>query len=203
MSLDNESDYVELPQSPVILLPQDQNSNTPSEPQGKTPLDKPSSRDPSDRKTERGRDRVRERLDFGEAEPKKSRDNQAGHDAYNENKENFAVPRSSGPKQSKMPATKPKEATPRTPDPRSSAPKTPASSSTPRSPPVRTSAFRHSATVEQTDKRPHVQRPPQYRSTRGRSPVSKKQQQRASLHESSVYHQCIEYILSYAFSAFW
>lgn len=126
MSLDSEGDYVELPQSPVILVPQDQNWETPRDGLTPTPRDKQSLRERSPRKEERVRGRARERLNFGDPEPKKSKDRAAESGATEEDKENFVVPlpKSPGPRQPRTPA-------PKTPAQRASAVQAPAK---PRSP---------------------------------------------------------------------
>ncbi|KAK7507429.1 hypothetical protein BaRGS_00001364 [Batillaria attramentaria] len=107
MSLDSDNNYVELPQSPVILVPQDQNCETPREGLTPTPRDKQASRDRSPRKDERVRGRARERLVFNDPEPQKPKERSKGElDKAEEDKENFVVPKSPGPRQSKTPAPK-------------------------------------------------------------------------------------------------
>lgn len=158
MSLETDSDYVELPGSPVVLLPQDQNCTTPSD-RPFTPSQKSVSRDSSPRKEERVRGRARERLDFGEVEPRKSRDALREENVkVSEDKENFAVPRSPGPKQQ-----------PRTPAPRTPALKTPMQKA------VGTPTQKAASTPQS--------------SARGKSPVVKKHlQQLASLDDSGRSH---------------
>ena len=157
MSLETDNDYVELSRSPVILLPKDQNCTTPSD-RPFTPSEKSEksiSRDSSPRKDERIRGRARERLDFGNVEPRKSRAIQREeNERAVEDKENFAVPKSPGPKQQ-----------PKTPAPRTLALQTPGQK------------------VVGTPKQKAVGT--QQNNTRGKSPVVKKHlQQLASLDDS-------------------
>ncbi|KAK7111612.1 maternal embryonic leucine zipper kinase-like [Littorina saxatilis] len=160
MCLENDGTYVELSRSPVILMPQDQNCPTPKERLVFTPSEKSTSRETSPRKDERVRGRARERLDFGESEPRSSREPQKTREEpekVTEDKENFAVPRSPGKRQ------------PKTPGPKAPAPRTPGG--TPSQKTVVTPAQRAVGTPQS--------------SSRGKSPIMKKHlQQLASLDDS-------------------
>ncbi|KAL8587769.1 hypothetical protein ACOMHN_020987 [Nucella lapillus] len=126
MSLETDMDCVELARSPVILVPQDRNCSTPSSHSEQTPSEKSLGNDGSSSNGERVRGRARERLDFGEPEPRKNRRTEAGeNEKSSEDKENFAVPKSAAPKQAKTPARKAPVFM--TPGSGSSAPHTPAS----------------------------------------------------------------------------
>ena len=114
MSLEADNTYVEIPSSPIILQPYDQNCITPSKLLELTPSDKPASKHSPPGKEERVRGRARERLDFGQPVFKEGNDLHALRErggGVSENKENFAVPKSPGPKQGKTPAPKTPAAT--------------------------------------------------------------------------------------------
>ncbi|XP_076459027.1 maternal embryonic leucine zipper kinase-like [Babylonia areolata] len=166
MSLETDIDYVELPSSPVVLLPQDQNCTTPSSRSEQTPIIKSTDKDDSSANRERVRGRARERLDFGESDFGRGRISPRKNESAEksgEEKENFAVPKSPPPKQSKTPG--PKAPVFATPVP---APRTPASK-----------------IMQQNIEKTPAQRPTPQRSSK--SPVVKKQrQQLASIDDSSA-----------------
>jgi hypothetical protein len=123
-------DYVELQRSPIILMPQDNNSSqmpvTPSH------NDQPDNKsETSPRKDGVERRRVRERLDFGEPGPRQSREREreavvtqpqnttSPPSSGDDDKENFAVPKSptvlrqpKTPAPTCMPYSRPADVTP-------------------------------------------------------------------------------------------